>query len=161
MAKSNAPLNQKPTGTLVFVRHAHRDKPVPDQDNGLSSKGQEQVKDLINAFKKGKLPNASHFWTSPKKRCAETLGPLAETAKANLLIEDLLDEQKRSEDSKQFQKRIEKLLEKAKALHDVVYLCSHGDLIPEAIDLLTGTHVDLYKGEAVIVENDNGEWSLQ
>jgi broad specificity phosphatase PhoE len=68
----------KKTELIVFLRHAHRDKPIPDKDNGLSDKGRKQVEDLLKDFKKGKIPKARIFWSSPKIRCQETLEPLSE-----------------------------------------------------------------------------------
>ncbi len=153
-------MKKKFTSKIVFVRHGHRDKPVPDADNGLSSKGQSQVDDLVKALKSGALPQSEYFWTSPKKRCVETLGPLSKAAQCPLQIEPLLDEQHAGENMLRFQERLERLLEKAEKLNSVIYCCSHGDVIPEAIELLTGRSVDISKGQAIIVENQDGKWTL-
>lgn len=146
---------------IVFVRHAHRHKLQTEEDNGLSEKGANQVARLVQLYKEGELPSGHVFWTSPKKRCKETLKPLALQAEASLTIEDLLDEQRSDETSKDFQKRIEKLMKKVSTLDETIYLCSHGDLIPEAINFLSGTSVDLSKGEAVIMTEDDGHWRLE
>jgi broad specificity phosphatase PhoE len=153
-------MKEKFNTQIVFVRHGHRDKPMPDADNGLSEKGRNQVEDLVKEFKKGTLPKSRFFWTSPKKRCAETLKPLSDEAKAPLVIDELLDEQKSGESQTAFQRRIEKLIEKAEKLDAAVYLCSHGDLIPEAIELLAGKNVDVSKGQAIVLEKVNGKWKL-
>jgi len=145
---------------IVFVRHAHRDKPFPDQDNGLSEKGLGQVKQLVNDYKRKDLPEGKHFWTSPKKRCVETLEPISHEAKISLKIEKLLDEQQSSEAPKDFSKRIENLMKKAVAVGETIYLCSHGDVIPEAIDFLTGRHVDVAKGEAIQLVFSGCSWEL-
>jgi len=153
-------MKEKNRPHLVFIRHAHRDKPIPDADNGLSQKGREQVEDLVKDYKKEHLPPSQVFWSSPKKRCIETLKPITEQAKARLHIEKLLDEQQGAEGSQKFQERIEALIEKAQTEETTVYLCSHGDLIPEALDMLTGKFIDISKGEAIQVQFKNGEWKL-
>ena len=153
-------MKEKFENQIVFVRHGHRDKPVPDADNGLSEKGRGQVEDLLKAFKKGQLPLSQNFWTSPKKRCVQTLQPLSDMANSPLIIENLLDEQKSGETQKAFQNRIEELLEKAEKLGETVYLCSHGDLIPEAIELMSGRSVDVSKGQALILKQEKGQWKL-
>jgi broad specificity phosphatase PhoE len=153
-------MKEKKSYSIVFVRHGHRDKPHPDGDNGLSPKGLAQVEDLKKDYKKDRLPPSTHFWSSPKKRCTETLKPLSELAKGDFKIEKLLDEQQRSESSEKFQERIGTLIRKAMLIGETIYLCSHGDVIPEAIDLLTGKSIDISKGQAIPVTLSDGEWSL-
>lgn len=143
---------------MVFVRHGHREK--LGADNGLSPKGFTQVEDLLRNFKKGRLPESKNFWSSPKKRCVETLEPLAKLAGATLKVEKLLDEQGAGESTLQFNKRIMELLKKATETGEPVYLCSHGDLIPEAIDFLSGKVVDISKGQAIQLTNSEGHWDL-
>jgi broad specificity phosphatase PhoE len=153
-------MKEKSENSLVFVRHGHRDKPTPDVDNGISPKGLTQVEDLLKDFKKGRLPQSKIFWSSPKKRCVETLGPVAKLAGAPLKVEKLLDEQSSTESTLEFNKRIMELIKKATETGEVVYLCSHGDFIPQAIDFLTGKFVDVSKGQAIQVTKSEGHWDL-
>jgi broad specificity phosphatase PhoE len=145
--------------SIIFVRHGHRDKPVPDADNGLSPKGRKQVEELVTKYEEGKLPKAKLFWTSPKIRCQETVRSLSEVALSHLVVEKLLDEQGPNESRGEFSQRIAKLLKKVSEVKQNIYLCSHGDVIPEAIDALTGHQVDLSKGQVAIITNDDG-WTL-
>ncbi len=147
---------------LVFVRHAHRDISDRSLDNGLSEKGHEQVEDLLGDLDNGSLPQAKVFWSSPKKRCQETLKPLSEAEEGQYSVEPLLDEQAPHENQKQFIERLGVLVKKLSQQKETTYLCSHGDVIPEVIFLLVGLHLDLGKGEAVIVSRDNdGKWEVR
>jgi broad specificity phosphatase PhoE len=146
--------------TIVVVRHAHRDTTDRSADNGLSPKGHEQVKHLVERYKKGDLPKGSHFWTSPKLRCKETLKPLADAASLPLKIEDFLDEQKEGEASKDFSRRVGLLAEKLNSTSETTYISSHGDLIPELIQQITGYWVDLKKAQAVILGRKGERWVL-
>jgi len=147
---------------LVLVRHAHRDVSDRTLDNGLSDKGREQVEELIDDLENESLPQSQTFWSSPKQRCIETLTPLSEWNEGTFTIEPLLDEQQPHENQKQFIERLQTLVAKAVALKKTLYLCSHGDVLPELANLLVGLHVDLGKGEAVIVSQDtDNRWELR
>jgi broad specificity phosphatase PhoE len=147
--------------TIVFIRHAHRDTSDKNRDNGLTDKGRRQVDELVGLFRSGKLPPAKTFWTSPKLRCQETLEPLAKASKTAAVIENLLDERHDDEAAIDFAKRLDRLVEKAhKSLTQmgedgVLYLCSHGDVIPYAMNLFTSHEVDLSKGEAIIITTED------
>lgn len=147
--------------TIVFIRHAHRDTSERDIDNGISTKGRDQVKKLIKRYESGKLPPGEVFWTSPKKRCLETLTPVASRAAKVAVVEALLDEQSENEDRQDFSKRITELIEKVSKENQTVYLCSHGDFIPLAIEMLSGNSVDVSKGEAVVLESNDRRWSIK
>ena len=146
---------------LVFVRHAHRDVSDRTRDNGLSENGREPVEDLIDDLESGVLPESKLFWSSPKLRCQETLKPMCDWSEGEFKIEPLLDEHQPHESQKQFHDRIESLLERAKSTNQTIYLCSHGDLIPIAVESLVGIQVDLGKGEAIILQNDDGRWEMR
>lgn len=144
---------------IVFVRHAHRDTSERSSDNGLSEKGHKQVTELVKTYENGDLPEGATFWTSPKLRCKETLGPIAKAAGQQTRIEAMLDEQHGDETHEKFRKRIRDLIAKAEKAPSPVYLCSHGDFIPEAISVMAGVHKDLSKGEAVILEKTD-DWRI-
>ena len=143
---------------VVIVRHAHRDTLDKDLDNGLSSKGQHQAEELVEQYRVGELPPGDIFLSSPKKRCQETLQPLAEEAEQTLKIEKLLDEQLSEESQRDLEKRVEKFLKAGLKPDKTTYICSHGDWIPIAIKLLTGEAGDLQKGHAAVFTKKGKNW---
>jgi len=146
------------SSTIVFVRHAHRDKPIPDDNNGLSPKGFEQTEDLVKAYKQGEIPPSKIFWSSPKIRCQQTLKPICDEASGTYKVEPLLDERLADEKSASYNGRIAKFIEKAIAEHaETIYLCSHGDILPEAIEYLTDHFVEVKKGQAVVLVQDKAK----
>jgi broad specificity phosphatase PhoE len=149
---------------IVFIRHAHRDTAQREDDNGLSSKGLEQVDKLKKKYRENKLPKGLIFLTSPKKRCVETLGPVAELANGKLKTVESLDEQSSNENISDLQLRIENFISDISLLipaSHALYICSHGDVIPLAIEILTGKVIDIEKGRAVILTLDGVRWSLE
>ncbi len=145
---------------LVIVRHAHRDTSERRADNGLSEKGRGQARELAEEYRSGDLPGSKIFWTSPKKRCQETLSPIAEVAGLKIRVIPELDEQRENENTREFLERIEKLLKSASAQNETIYLCSHGDFIPHAIEILTGKSVDVSKGQALVLTFSKGRWEM-
>ncbi len=145
---------------IVFVRHAHRDTADKSQDNGLSSKGKEQTSELLKQYEDGELPPGDVFMTSPKRRCIETIEPLSQRAGSILIIEPSLDEQKSGESEGIFAKRIEKFLKENQEDPRTHYLCSHGDVIPQAIDELTGNFTNIGKGQALVFKYEDGFWIM-
>ena len=149
--------------TLIFIRHAHRELDHPSKDNGLSDKGQEQVKKLVKFAKhrlEGKQPL---FVTSPKKRCIETVSPITvEIAPKELVQIDLrLDEHSASENDALYLARIDEFLDFWKYEGpETMVVCSHGDWLPIAIHKLTGIHLALKKGAWVEIEYANAECAL-
>ena len=131
--------------TLILIRHAHRDTHDRSADNGLSAKGKRQVERLRESLL-ARDPKAA-FLTSPKRRCRETLVPLAEQAGALARVEPLLDEQGPDESEGELHARVQSFAEwfrsEAPAL---TYACSHGDWLPLCIEELSGEAGDLRKG---------------
>lgn len=129
---------------LVLVRHAHRDTSHGrDRDNGLSAKGKKQAA-VFAAWAAESLPlDKTAMASSPKVRCMETLEPLGRPIRRW----ESLGEQRPKESDSAFRKRVAGAIEaalrkKAKA----VVLCSHGDWLPVAADVLTGHPFDWKKG---------------
>lgn len=142
--------------TLILVRHAHRDTTYKEEDNGLSVKGIQQASILTQEIKDqlSKLPVDQIalpeilLLSSPKRRCIETLQPLENFLKTPILINPLLGEQLNSENSFQFQKRIQNFFDQwIEKNAPLTIICSHGDWIPSAIKLLVGTDKEINKGE--------------
>lgn len=131
--------------TLIIIRHAHREKlSVGPSDNGLSPKGQKQAKSLTQYFDKKFGDVAAVFYSSPKKRCIETIEPIAKSVKATIKVLDSLDE---SDTQKQLQSRVRQFEEFWMALDaPLIVACSHGDWIPAFTQKIVGKSIDLDKG---------------
>src|SRR5689334_5268718 len=127
-------MSQILTRTLIVLRHAHRDTFRREDDNGLSDKGREQVRKLQGHFVKYAAAfqwKEAQFFSSPRLRCQETIGPLAEALNAPMEVHPLLEEQREDETQFTFVGRIEKFFHEwrgGSSLHTVI--CSHGDWIP-------------------------------
>jgi broad specificity phosphatase PhoE len=129
---------------LVLLRHAHRDTSAGrGRDNGLSSKGWRQAA-AFAAWAGKSLPlDRTIFASSPKVRCLETLAPLARPVRSW----PSLGEQRGRESDAAFRKRVALALRAAlRKKAKVVVLCSHGDWLPVAAELLTGRSLDWRKG---------------
>jgi broad specificity phosphatase PhoE len=141
---------------LIVVRHAHRDKSAGrDSDNGISPKGRKQAMRVLEHFKKefpGLHAPVFKLLSSPKKRCVETVQPVAEAAKLKVHTSSLLDEGPELED------RARKFLTEWKREGSgVTMICSHGDWIPLFLELATGVPTDLAKGGWAQLENVDGK----
>ena len=135
--------------TLVIIRHAHRDtsKGV-ELNNGLSDKGRKQVRKLFDFYFE-RFPEVEKpaLLSSARKRCIETLDPLARKLERRLAAHPLLLEQTEKETSTQFKQRIRRFKrEWEKSSSELTVICSHGDWIPFFLKELIGTEVDLKKG---------------
>ena len=144
---------------LLVVRHAHRDKSAGRaEDNGISPKGRKQAMRLLEHFKKefpGLHAPALKVLSSPKKRCVETVQPLAEAGKTKVHTSGLLDEGAELED------RARKYLTEWKREGSgVTVICSHGDWIPLFLELATGVPTDLAKGGCAQLENVDGKFVI-
>lgn len=134
-----------------MVRHAHRDTSDRLQDNGLSAKGVDQARALRKFFaaRFGQEELSEGLWlvSSPKKRCLETLEPIAKLIGSSLDIHPDLVEQKSSETSQVLALRVQRFLDEwAKNKAKVCILCSHGDWLPIAISQILGFHHEMKKG---------------
>jgi broad specificity phosphatase PhoE len=141
--------------TLILVRHAHRDTTDREADNGLSEKGKKQVKTLTKTIENLHSLENAVFLSSPKKRCLETLEPLASLAHTTVQLDKLLDEKHPNEDAKQFAKRIEQWINRwRKSSSPLTFVCSHGDWLPIAMEMLVAVKTDFKKsGWAELVDS--------
>ena len=152
--------------TLVFIRHAHRNVEDHTRDNGLSDKGEAQVKKLVK-FVRNRLDQQSPiFLSSPKKRCLQTLGPVAENFKKELIVDERLNERKPNEELDQYLARIDEFLDFWKyECGDLTVICSHGDFIPILVEKLTHAKTGLKKCGYGEIEYLSGEacltWLIQ
>lgn len=149
---------------LILIRHAHRDVTDRHLDNGLSEKGWEQARALVDFGKKElKRVSAPHlqFWTSAKLRCQETLEPLSEHFQIPLQIDNDLFEQRDSESDHEFLKRLAAFLPRI-AHHgpQVLVACSHGDVIPILIEKAVGLTASVKKGSWTELEWTGEKWKF-
>lgn len=144
---------------LLLVRHAHRDNSQPDKDNGLSEKGLKQaelLKDYLKEF--AKEESITFIFSSAKKRCLETVEPIAKHLKLLVQEERDLYERQAHESMNDFLRRIERFTERWKYEGQGVWIaCSHGDWLPLAVQMLTGARCEMKKGAAAEISNDAGE----
>lgn len=130
--------------TLILIRHAHRDTSDRDANNGLSSKGEKQASLLAKYFKTRFEEQDAELYSSPKKRCIETLADISAHLDRKVVILKCLDE---SESQTELGKRIVEFMKFFKASSSpIVVACSHGDWIPEFMDRVLKMPIALEKG---------------
>jgi len=153
--------------TLVLIRHAHRDTQVRSADNGLSPKGLRQTEALTGFFKRRHEAmnwdlESGLFVSSPKKRCLETLQPLAGTLNQKVTLNSDLIEQESGESFVQLQSRIENFLEWFKDRGPSWCLaCSHGDWIPLALHATLKMDLEIKKASWLELEFSRGQFELK
>src|SRR4051812_17636433 len=128
------------TPVLIIVRHAHRDKAEGrEQDNGLSAKGLKQAARVLERFQAELGAGAKpRLLSSPKKRCVETVQPIASATGVKLQLSPLLDE---GADLETRARRF--FAEWKKDAPALTVICSHGDWIPYFLEFATGVPTDL------------------
>jgi phosphohistidine phosphatase SixA len=128
---------------LILIRHAHRDKPFGlggIADNGLSAKGLKQAERVREYFKEHFEGEAPLILSSPKKRCRETVAPIAKMEGVKVQESEDLNE------GEQVEKKAKRFLEWWKEeAPPLTVACSHGDWIPEFTMLALGEEIDLNK----------------
>lgn len=141
--------------TLVIVRHAHRDTSKGQEfNNGLSDKGRKQVRKLFDFYFE-RFPEVEKpiLLSSARKRCVETLEPLARKLERRLVLSPLLLERTEKETVPQFKQRIRRFKrEQVKNPSELTVICSHGDWIPFFFKELLGIEIELKKGGWAEVE---------
>lgn len=146
--------------TLILIRHAHRDTSDRSRDNGLSEKGREQSRWLKRFFaSRFENDEINRVWlvSSPKKRCIETLAPIAFELKSQVDSHPDLDEQSHQETLEKFQQRIEHFLKDwIESPQELTVVCSHGDWLPIAVQDLLGCSLDFKKSGWLEIEWDGG-----
>lgn len=133
--------------TLVLVRHAHRDKAWGrSTDNGISDKGRRQAQAVLRLWleRHGQAKGAPLVLSSPKRRCMETVAPIAAALGVRVEERDVLDE---GGDLLRSAREFVKWW-KTQA-PPLVVACSHGDWIPVCIDRLIGSPIEVEKGAFV------------
>lgn len=150
------------SNTILLIRHGHRDTSMGRElDNGLSLKGQHQVQRLANyLFHHHLTYPPDSIVSSPALRCTESVEPLSSLYQLSYTIDPRLREKAEGENNKAFKKRIEEVLAGVSTA-GVHLLCSHGDWIPAASELLIGIAIDLKKGGLIEISEQAGTYSLR
>ena len=116
--------------TLYFVRHAKAGKrgrgPANDLDRPLDDRGAEQARAVIQLI--GHEPIEA-IYSSPALRCVQTVEPLADKLGLEVIATDSLLEGQSADAA------VTHARELARS-RTVAALCSHGDIIPDAIQTL-------------------------
>lgn len=128
--------------TLILIRHAHRDKSDGhERDNGLSEKGKVQALAIRDLFLKRYRGTTPHLVSSPKERCVETLMPIGEALNLDIEVMQLLSE------GDSLKKRCQQFWEWwQEDAPTFVVACSHGDWIPEFVQMTTDARIECIKG---------------
>jgi broad specificity phosphatase PhoE len=157
--------------TLILIRHGHRDNSRRELDNGLSDKGREQarwVKTFFHRrFEAEDLSGGLWLVSSPKRRCRETLLPLAKSLEVAVdahpgLDEQGADERGAREGLQAFNERVHGFLDEwSRSPAGLTVLCSHGDWLPVAIFHLLGVRQEPKKGAWLELESDGGRAALK
>lgn len=138
-------------GFLYVVRHAKAGErrlwQDDDLDRPLSKKGWKQSEAIAKRLAKLQ-PTA--LWSSPYVRCIQTLEPLGRRLEMPVRVEERLKEDE----------PVEPVLDLLAEAADGAVLCSHGDIIPAAIEALhaSGTEirtpVDWRKASVWVLKRD-------
>ncbi len=155
--------------TLVLIRHADRDNSAPELDNGLSQKGMRQAQELAEWGTRWSQLFVPHlnspqihsrhdlkFSSSPRLRCRETLDPWMSSSGQSYQIDDRLLEQQWDEGQARWIKRIEKWISEWSQSENPHIICSHGDWIPQALQILGISNLPCRKGSWTEVQQSNG-----
>jgi broad specificity phosphatase PhoE len=138
---------------LIFIRHAHRDKKTGrDQDNGLSATGKKQAQGLTKYFEKAYPKAKPVVLSSPKRRCVETVEPIARKFDVTIQLSFILDEGGKIEQKVKSFDRWWK-----DQAPDLTIVCSHGDWLPAALKRLTGVRADMAKGGWAEIHYNQGK----
>ncbi len=136
---------------VFLIRHAHaghRSSDPKDIYRPLSSKGFERAEELTTVFADHRL---GRVLSSPATRCVQTVEPLAKTHELEVRECDELWEDATATDTL-------RLIEDNLKRGDLV-VCSHGNIIPELLELLGNQGVPLdghgcQKGSIWVLRHD-------
>jgi len=147
---------------LIIIRHAHRDVTDRMQDNGLSPKGRIQAKALVDLYSErigrdglGATSSVVEplILSSPRKRCQETLESLSKALKISVKVDPRLDEQHAAETIREWTQRVQAFIAEWKSSPEPLWVvCSHGDWIPFALEILIHQSIDVKKGAWIELE---------
>lgn len=139
---------------IYFVRHAKAGSRSAwigdDRDRPLVDNGWEQAHELATRLS---ALHPSVLWSSPYLRCQQTLQPLGELCGLDVVVDSRLEEES----------PLEKSLAILDDAPDNAVLCSHGDVIPDAVNGLIRRGMEvgdipraLKKGSVFVLHRENG-----
>ena len=135
---------------IHLIRHAHAGRRSAwdgdDRQRPLSDKGRRQADGLV-ALLDGEP--VGEIWSSPYRRCIETVLPLGRSRGIEVTEEPLLTEGASAE-------RLLACL-RDRTTHDLV-LCSHGDVIPSLVRLLLAGGM---RADGGVVAKKASTWRLE
>ena len=125
--------------SAFLVRHAkagsrHR-WDGDDRHRPLSNAGRRQAEGIARRLVHEQVTS---LWSSPSRRCVETLEPLAADAGLEIIADDRLAEAA----------GLSEVLELLRNAGDGAVLCSHGDVVPDVVDGL------MQRGATLVGEPD-------
>ncbi len=122
--------------SLYLFRHGDRTSRTPHSEPELSATGLLQADHLRAWVARRTLPTPTQLWASPRHRAQQTFRPLAEALGIVLQAVPELDERTPRESAVRFRERVDKTLNRAKAIDGMLFICSHFDWLEEAITLI-------------------------
>jgi len=139
---------------IYLVRHAKAGNRSAwtenDRDRPLVDNGWDQAQALATRLS---ALSPSVLWSSPYLRCQQTLQPLGELCGLDIVADSRLEEES----------PLEKLLAILDDAPDNAVLCSHGDVIPDAVNGLIRRGMDIdnvprsvKKGSVFVLHRENG-----
>lgn len=161
-----------PEKTLILIRHAHRDTTVRSADNGLSERGRRQAQAVARHFDRMFHSEVTRggsrvvVISSGKRRCVESVIPLARRANADIETSNLLAEKTDRESAHAFQERVREFIGWWRQEGPpVTVVCSHGDWLPACAQFLGCKNLEFAKGSwaefAVVDGKPMLRWLLQ
>ena len=139
---------------IYLVRHAKAGNRSAwtenDRDRPLVDNGWDQAQALATRLS---ALSPSVLWSSPYLRCQQTLQPLGELCGLDIVADSRLEEES----------PLEKLLAILDDAPDNAVLCSHGDVIPDAVNGLIRRGMDIdnvprsvKKGSVFVLHRESG-----
>jgi 8-oxo-dGTP diphosphatase len=141
---------------IHLVRHGHAGSrglwTGDDMDRPLSSRGRQQAAGLSELL--AGAPVAA-VWSSPARRCTETVGPVAVHHGTEVQVHRVLAEGGDSNEVLAF------LLAEAHLLDGDLVACGHGDVIPNLVGTLAAEGVPVAGTNDPKVIKKGGLWHLE
>jgi broad specificity phosphatase PhoE len=141
---------------IHLIRHGHAGSrglwSGDDLDRPLSDRGRQQAASLARLLAEAPV---TRVWSSPARRCTETVGPLAVAHRTEVAVHPVLAEGGDSYEVLAF------LLAEAAATEGDVVACGHGDVIPNLIGSLAAEGLPIEGSRDPGVTKKGALWHLE